>query len=278
MPESWIAEPSAGAFIDTHVHVACPDIDRFPRRPTGVGSEWWNGPDGDAGNVLAAARDSGAAGVVVVQAVGAYGYDSSCAASVVASAGGFATLVTAVDFTGADFASRLAPGAGWRLFGVADGAPWLDDGRADLVWDQARALGVVVVPTIFTERLAALRAVVERHPDVAVALDHCAFPDMGGDDGERALFALADLGAVRLKVTTHVLAAWQHENRLDEMFERLVTAFGTERMCWGSDHPQHQGLTYQGKLDLARHAARRLTNEQRAEFFAGTATTLGWAG
>jgi len=267
-----------GPFIDTHVHVACADANRFPRQPTGVGSTWWNEPEGDGANVLAAARDAGAAGVVVVQAVGAYGYDSSCASSVVATASGFATLVTAVDFAARDVAATLAPCAGWRLFGVADGAPWLDDDRADVVWERADALGVVIVPTIFTARLDSLRAVVERYPGVAVALDHCAFPDMGGDDGERALFALADLAAIRLKVTTHVLAAWHHASRLDEMFERLVAAFGTDRMCWGSDHPQHQGLTYQGKLDLARHAARNLTADQRHQFFTGTATALGWAG
>jgi L-fuconolactonase len=275
-----VADVSAGLgpFIDTHVHVACADTRRFPRRPTGVGSSWWNEPDGDGANVLAAARDAGATGVVVVQAVGAYGYDSSCAASVVAASDGFSKLVTAVDFAAADLATMLEAHAGWRLFGVADGAPWLDDDRADVVWERAGALGVVVVPTIFTARLGSLRAIVERYPRVAVALDHCAFPDMGGEDGERALFALADLAAIRLKVTTHVLAAWHREDRLDEMFERVATAFGTERMGWGSDHPQHQGLTYRGKLDLARHAARNLTPEQRVQFFTGTATALGWAG
>ena len=270
--------PAAGAFIDTHVHVACADVERFPRRPTGVGSAWWENPEGDAANVLASARAAGAAGVVVVQAVGAYGYDTSCATSVVAGADGFATLVTAVDFADAGFESTVTPCAGWRLFGVSDGAAWLDDSRADVVWERAADLGVVLVPTIFTERLGALRSVIERHPEVAVALDHCAFPDMGGDDGERALFAIADVDAIRLKVSSHILHAWERAGRMDEVFERLVIEFGVERMCWGSDHPQLQGFTYQAKLDLARHAARNLTDAERAQFFTGTATALGWAG
>ena len=277
-PERAVDLPSAGAFIDTHVHVACADAERFPRRPTGVGSAWWENPEGDAANVLASARAAGAGAVVVVQAVGAYGYDVSCASSVVAASGGFARLVTAVDFADAGFESALTRCAGWRLFGVSDGATWLDDGRADVVWERAAELGVVLVPTIFTERLGALRSVIERHPEVAVALDHCAFPDMGGDDGERALFAIADVDAIRLKVSSHILHAWERAGRMDEVFERLVTEFGIERMCWGSDHPQLQGFTYQAKLDLARHAARNLTDAERARFFTGTATALGWAG
>ena len=268
--------PPAGSFIDTHVHVGCADLERFPRRPTGVGSAWWDGPEGDAANVLASARAAGAAGVVVVQAVGAYGYDSSCAASVVSAEGGFAKLVIAVDFAGSGFESALARCAGWRLFGVSDGAPWLDDGRADAVWERAAELGVVIVPTIFTDRLGSLRAVIERHPDVAVALDHCAFPDMAGANGEQALLDVADLPMMRLKVSSHVLAEFAARARVDEVFERLATTFGTDRLCWGSDHPQSSG-PYSTKLELARHAARNLTEQQRAQFFTSTATALGWA-
>jgi L-fuconolactonase len=264
------------SFIDTHVHVACPDNTRYPTRPTGVGSTWWRDPDGHSDAVFASARRAGASRVVVVQAVGAYGYDSTCAAAAVAGSDGFASLVTAIDMSTPDLTAALEPCAGWRLFGVADDAPWLGDGRADEVWQRAAELDVVIVPTVFTDRLEGLSAIVERHPDVAVALDHCAFPDMGGAEGEQALFALADLTMIRLKVSTHVLAAWQEQGRLDETFERLVSAFGTDRMCWGSDHPQHQGLTYDDKIGLARHATRNLGQRGHAEFFTGTATGLGW--
>jgi predicted TIM-barrel fold metal-dependent hydrolase len=269
--------------VDTHVHVACADAARFPRRPTGVGSDWWGDASGRADAVLGEVRRAGVDGVVVVQAVGAYGHDPACASDAVAAAGAWARLVPSIDLTSSDPAARLVEVArlpstvGVRLFGVADGAPWLDDGRADEVWCAAAERGVVLVPTIFSDRLDALHAVIERHPDVAVALDHCAFPDLAGAPGEAALLALAGADAVRLKVTTHVLAAWDAEGRLEPTVQRLAEEFGAGRMCWGSDHPQHQGLTYGEKLALAERAVGGLTDDDRDRFFAGTALELGWS-
>jgi predicted TIM-barrel fold metal-dependent hydrolase len=239
------------------------------------------GPDGDSDTVIADVRASGVTSAVVVQAVGAYGFDSSCAASVVAANAGWARLLPALDLSqpqpSLEGLAAEAPIVGVRLFGVADGAPWLDDERADIVWSSAASLGVPIVATVFTDRLPALQAVMARHRDVVVVLDHCAFPDMAGPSGEAALMELAAVEEVRLKVTTHVLAAWDAEARLEQMVTRLAAGFGAHRLCWGSDHPQHQGLTHQHKLDLARRATRNLSTAEQHDFFAGTATALGWA-
>lgn len=270
------------AVIDTHVHVGCADTVAHPRRPTGVGGAWWTDGEGSAAAVFGAARSAGVDRVVVVQAVGAYGYDASCAAASVVESAGSATLVAAPDMSVEDPCASIGVHidsphlSGLRLFGVADGAPWLDDARGDTVMERCTDRGVVAVPTIFSDRLPSLRGLMSRHPRATVALDHCAFPDMAGDDGERALFSLADVGGLHLKVSSHVLAAWRRQGRLDDVFGRLVEVFGVSRMCWGSDHPQHQGLDYAGKLDLARRASRHLSEADREEFFAGTATRLGW--
>ncbi len=227
--------------------------------------------------MLRTTRHAGAAHVVVVQAVGAYGHDCTCASDVVESSGGYASLVTSIDMTAADVSSSLRESAGWRLFGVGDGAPWLDDERADLVWSRASELDAVVVPTIFSDRLDALAVIAARFPTVRVALDHCGFADISGTAGERALMRLAEVPSIRLKVTTHVLDAWLQQGRLDDTIADLVAAFGAHRLCWGSDHPQHLGSTYIEKLALARHAARRLDQQQQSAFFVGTAVDLGWS-
>jgi L-fuconolactonase len=162
------------------VHVACDDSQRFALRPTGVGSQWWSQPDGVGPAVGRATQCAGATHVVVVQAVGASGHDCACASDVVESPAGYASLVTSVDMTAVDVSRSLRACAGWRLFGVGDGAPWLDDERADLVWSRAADLDAVIIPTNFTDRLDSLAAVATRYPTVRVALDHCAFTDMGG--------------------------------------------------------------------------------------------------
>lgn len=52
--------------------------------------------------------------------------------------------------------------------------------RRDLVWSRAADLDAVIIPTNFTDRLESLAAAATRYPTVRVALDHCAFTDMGG--------------------------------------------------------------------------------------------------
>jgi len=167
-------------------------------------------------------------------------------------------------------------GGGVRVFGVGGGvggaAPtWLADGRADAVWEAASSLGITVVATLFTKDLAGLGRVVDRHPEVPVALDHCGFPSPGAPVSPE-LLALAGRPAVHLKVTTHVL------KEAPPVFVRaLVDAFGADRLAWGSDHPQTQGVAYPAMVALGRAASARLNPAAREAFLGGTASRL-WFG
>ena len=272
--------------VDAHTHVACGDDPRFPTHPTGVASDWWR-HGGDIDALIAELDGAGVDRGVVVQAVGAYGHDCRCAASVVATRPGRLALVASVDMDDDDPAAVLAalPGSlpadptGVRLFGVGRLEPrWLVDGRATAVWEAAAELGTTLVPTLFTDHLADLARVVARRPEVPVALDHCAFPDMG-DGGEAALWPLAELPEVHLKVTSYVLEmAERDEGDPAPIVERLVERFSAERLCWGSDHPQDQRSTYPEKVALAHHATRTLDPPDREAVLAGTALALWFAG
>ena len=111
-----------------------------------------------------------------------------------------------------------------------------------------------------------------------MAIDHCAFPDMG-EEGEPAVLRLADLPEVHLKVTSYVLEMAQHdEGDPAGIVERLTSAFGANRLCWGSDHPQDQRSTYAGKVELAHHATRTLGAGDRDAVLAGTAMRLWFNG
>lgn len=265
--------------VDAHVHVASADEVRHPRNPTGAGSDWWRHESG-VEQLVANLDAAGVDRAVVVQAVGAYGYDCTYAAEVVAASGGRLALVGAVDMSCPDAPAAIAtlrattPLAGVRLFGVgASGSEWLTNGTGAAVWQVAFEEGLVVVPTIFPDRLGDLRTLVEQRPEVLVALDHCAFPDFGGPDAIDDLAAMADLPALHLKVTSHNL---DDGNDPATFVEPLAGAFGAERLCWGSDHPQHESKTYPEMLDLARHAARNLTPPDRASFLGGNALELWW--
>ena len=268
--------------VDAHTHVSCGDDPAFPPHPTGVASDWWR--HGGTVDELVKELDTAAVDrAVVVQAVGAYAHDCGCAAAGVAQHPGRLALIVSLDMEADDPAETMAElmgslpvaPAGVRLFGVGSVEPmWLSDGRAAAVWDLAAELGTTLVATVFTRHLPELAAVVEARPQVSVALDHCAFPDMGAD-GEAAVLRLAELPEVHLKVTSYVLEmADRDEGDPAPLVERLATAFGANRLCWGSDHPQDQRSTYPGKVELAHHAVRSLGAADRDAVLADTALRL----
>ena len=278
---------TASPLLDTHTHVACADTATFPLRPTATGqaSEWWR--DGGTIDELFADMDAtGVRRVVAVQAIGAYGYDCSCAADAVVRNADRAALVVAMDMTAPDPANDLrallaAPPsnariAGVRLFGVGSGDPsWLTDGRGAAVWSVAAEHRLTVVPCVLADRFADVRALIDHAPDAPVAVDHCGFPDMCSDDVDANTRLLAELPQVHMKVSSYVLeAAEAADGDAAPSVERLVELFGADRLCWGSDHPQDQRHDYAGKVALAVRAARTLSDAQRTDLFDATGARL----
>ncbi|MCB1027686.1 MAG: amidohydrolase family protein [Microthrixaceae bacterium] len=264
--------------VDAHVHVASSDEDAFPRQPTGAGSDWWRHESG-VERLHQNLEASGVEGAVVVQAVGVYGYDCTYAASVTADDPALA-FVGAIDLSGDDIEADFRTLArhdhlgGVRLFGVgAANAEWLTNGTGQLVWSLAAEVGCTLVPTIFSDGLPALRTLMERTPEVVVAIDHCAFPGFAGPGAMDNLAALAEVPSLHLKVSSHNLDG---EGDPARFVDTLAEAYGPTRLCWGSDHPQHQSKTYPQLVELARHAARNLDAEHRAGFLGGNTRRLWW--
>jgi L-fuconolactonase len=268
--------------VDSHVHVASADTERYPTSPTGVGSDWWQGGAAGVEALLDAMNRARVDRAVVVQAVGAYGHDCRYAVDAVATAPERLALVGSVDLDQPDATDALralatAGATGVRLFGVRDEPAWLTDGRATIVWQAAAELGLTVVPTLFDHHLPVLRPLLEAHPQVPVALDHCGFPDLAGGPPYAAaasLWALADLPSLHLKVSTHVLHQLEPGGDPADFVDALAAAFGAHRLCWGSDHPQTRDLDYVAMVALGAHAGRRLDDAGRVAFLAGTADRL----
>lgn len=267
--------------IDSHVHVASPDTERFPRRPTGVGSDWWR-RDRSVETLLATLDSHGVSKAAIVQSVGVYGYDCDYAVAAVKAHDDRLALVGAVDMQLADPAAAMsslhasAPLRGIRLFGVAGDLTWLVDGRADAVWQLADELDVTVVPTLYADRLDDLARLVAQHPTVPVAVEHCAFVDPGDAPAMESLVSLAALPSVNMKVTSHVLAAAEATGDPAAFVDRLADVFGANRLCWGSDHPQHEALAYPEMLALARRSVRHLGTDDQEQFFGETSARLWW--
>lgn len=272
---------------DGHLHVVSADTDRFPLRPGGFGRDWWTGRAVDAGQIT---RDLDGTGVdrgVVVQAVGPYGNDNSYARAAVEADPERLALVVAIDAGGDDpgreVAGLAAEGgvAGVRVFAAGGDAAWLTDGRGEEIWAAAARSGVSIVAALLPDHLDALPTLVADRPDVLVALDHLAFPDLtGGPPYASAgpLLALAALPAVHLKVSTISLLAARGLGGTRALVERLVEVFGADRVAWGSDHPQSYELSYPEMVALARDACAGLDDAARAAVLGGTADRLWFGG
>lgn len=252
--------------IDSHTHVASADVARYPLAPTGVGSEWWRG-DAGVGALLGAMDAAGVTRAVVVQAVGAYGYDCSYAADAVASAPERLALVGAVDL---DRWPAPLVGRAVRVFGVGGGMTspvpaWLTDGRADEVWSSCAAADRGVVATLLEHHLPALAPVLERWPGVPVALDHCGFVS-----SPAGLAPVIPFDHLALKVSSHVLS---HAQEPAALVRELADLVGAGRLCWGSDFPQSGG-DYASMVALGRAAAARLEPGEHDAFLGATAARL----
>ena len=271
---------------DAHVHVVSSDTDRFPLRPGGFGRDWWTGRAVDAAQVT---RDLDAARVrraVIVQAVGPYGNDNRYAQEVVTESSGRFAVVVAIDTNGDDPAAELAAladagdVAGVRVAAFAGEAPWLTDGRGAAIWEAAGDCGTNLVVACLAGHVPAVARLARDRPDVTVAIDHCAFPDLeGGPPYGRAapLFELAALPSVHLKLTTIVLRDAERAGSARALVARLVETFGATRICWGSDHPQTYELPYEQMVELAARATEELEPDARAAVLDTTARGLWFA-
>jgi L-fuconolactonase len=260
--------------VDAHTHIMCPDRDRYPVQPIGLGSTWWE-TGGDVAELTGAMDANGIDRAVIVQAMGVYQSDCRCAVDTVAADPQRFALVTGVDMDGDDPAATVrahselgASGVRLMAFQTRSSA-WLADSRGAEVWAAAAETGVVIVAMGGPEQFDDLAALCASVPDARVAVDHAGSFRERDDAG---LVRLAQTPSVHLKVTTHNLTAPDAR----EWFEGLVDAYGAERLCWGSDFPQTTMRPYSAMLELARAATVGLDDEQRARYFGGNSARLWW--
>jgi L-fuconolactonase len=117
----------------------------------------------------------------------------------------------------------------------------------------------------------------DRFPNVTVALDHCAFPDLsGGPPYAKAadLFELTALPNVCLKVSCHLLEQAEETGDPRDLVDQLAEAFGADRLLWGSDYPQTHDRSYAALVELGRAACSRFSPADQRGFLGGNALRL----
>jgi L-fuconolactonase len=107
---------------------------------------------------------------------------------------------------------------------------------------QLPQLGLRLDALVTPRELKPLLAVIERHPDLAVVIDHCAKPDIahgGWQPWADDLAALARHTGACCKLSglvTEAGAGWSVDG-LRRYVAHVLDGFGSERVIWGSDWP-----------------------------------------
>jgi L-fuconolactonase len=280
-----------GSLVDTHVHVASDDRDRFPHRPTGLGRHWWLQPGWDAERLVSVMDEHGVEVALATQAIGAYGFDNTYLLHAAAGHPNRVAAIPAVDvedraidddeLAASIVALAAAPGVvGVRLFGVAPGSTWPHDlARATVAFRAARRAGLVTVLTVWPDQLQSLTGLIRESAQDPVVLEHCGFPELSGDrvPADAPLLAFRDDENLRFKVTSHLLREAGAHGDAANLVGQLAATFGAERLLWGSDYPQTDG-DYDSLLHDAENATRGLEEGARRGFFSGNATRTFFAG
>lgn len=279
--------------VDTHTHIISADTDRYPLHPKALpqGSapglsvpDWFETHAISGEKLIHGMNDAGVDRVVLVQAMGAYGYDNSYCADAAALHEHRATSVGIVDPTGDDPVASLRHWVGdrgmrgVRLFAIGQDPSWLDGAAGESLVEAAGELGVPVVATLLSNEMPRLVHLLERFPTVPVTLDHCGFPDLRSGppyDAASSLFDLARFDHLHLKVSGLLLAQVEKAGgRPADFVARAAAEFGGERLLWGSDYPQTHDRSYRDLVSLCTGAASDLRDEDRAAYLGGTALRL----
>lgn len=266
--------------VDTHVHAIAGDQQKYPRRADV--QEWVR--DTSSEMLLALNREAGVDRTVLVQGYGAYAFDNSYVADCASHYRDSFASVCILDQHQADAPGQLTYWvsergvSGLRLLTIIEPEPLLDDARTFPLWKRAAGLGIPICIMTRFHQLSRLPAVLERFPDVRVALDHLALPRLSDGppyDSIQPLFELARFSNLYLKFSTETLyAARRGRSTPNEFFSRLLERFGAGRIMWGSNFPATHDRSFKEQMKLAREDLAFLPQEDQRWLFGETALNL----
>jgi L-fuconolactonase len=277
------AAAQAEEIIDIHAHIISTDTQRYPSHPVGGNQSDWSKERPQTFEQLVAGMDAaGVAKAAIVQASTYYGDDDSYLADSIAK--------NPKRFTGVGTIDMLAPDAlavvkGWmrrgitglRIFTGGKNMEMLVDPKAFPVWEYAQSKGFSIAMSTQGQGFANVRFLLKRYPKVKVILDHAGSAKL--DDGPpyvtaQPVFDLAEFRNLYLKITSNTFAlARAGKSTPEAYFGKLVSAFGADRIAYGSNLPATAGPMTK-LIELARSGLASLKPADRAMILSGTAKHL----
>ncbi|MBM6594727.1 amidohydrolase family protein [Microvirga pudoricolor] len=144
---------------------------------------------------------------------------------------------------------------------------------------EVQRLGLTFDALVKPPHLDALTTFIDRHPNLAVVVDHGAKPEIargreGFDVWAPKITAIAERPQVHCKLSGLLTEAGTRTGAEDlrPFVEHLVACFEPRRLMWGSDWPVVElAAPYGGWLDQAKALVARLSRDEQACILGGTA-------
>lgn len=157
-------------------------------------------------------------------------------------------------------------------------AEWLLSPNADRAWDEAAGLGLPVGFLVDPPQLAVVARLAERHPHLAVVVDHmgrCAASLQPGNAAELLRLAAYPNVVVKLSAIGALSGEKPPYRDMWPLVADLFETFGATRLCWGSDWPHVRDYGAYGTcLESTRLALHGAAEADLREVFGGTAARV----
>lgn len=274
-------------FIDIHPHIISNDESIYPPAPLfGKRSDWSQERPSTVETLISAMDEAGVAKAAVVHSSTTYGFDNSYVVDGCARYPDRLAAVGSVDVLQPDAPKVIQDWvdrglAGLRLFTGGSTKEFdpseLDDPKSFPAWEVCSELGLSMCIQTGPIGLPQVTRLAKRFPKVNIILDHLGRPDvLDGPPYAAAasLFELASIENIYLKLTPRIFGdVKKGAASAETFFPKVVEAFGSRRMAWGSNYPTSEG-TLIANLDKAKAGLSSLSAEDQEWIFGKTAQTL----
>jgi predicted TIM-barrel fold metal-dependent hydrolase len=165
---------------------------------------------------------------------------------------------------------RLSPATG-------PAGDWFTGPLMDPIFSRAEALGVPMLILTGVDRLPDLAAILERHGDLDVSIDHMASAPPDDSEKQQLLLDMARFPRVYVKIShtwsnSKTTYPWADTH---DLVKKVYQTFGGQRIMWGTDWPVCLSkATYAQTLSVVRDEMDFFAPEDREWVLGKTALQL----
>jgi predicted TIM-barrel fold metal-dependent hydrolase len=261
--------------IDAHSHIWTSDVQSYPLA-AGFTPADMQPASFTPEQLLAHARPCGVDRVVLIQ-MSYYGFDNRYMLAAMRATPGTFSGVAVIDEHGPRVRETMRDlkrqgVRGFRIHpGTRDVSNWLFDDAMTSMWKTGADEQLAMCALVNPEALAPLDRMCERFPDTRLVTDHFARIGVDGMLREADIDNLCRLARHRqtyLKTSAFYALGKKAAPYADlgPMIQRLLGAFGRERLMWASDCPfqVEEGHTYRDSIELVRSRLDFLSADDRS--------------